>query len=66
MFKYPFKQYMTLERKGVKIIWNDPKDTSNYPSDNFDVIYDNNGKKLDVCRPLIDFYKVILNLLEII
>ena len=28
------------------------------PDGPFDIVYDNNGKKLDVCRAAIDKYKV--------
>ena len=33
-------------------------DYSTYPEGPFDVVYDNNGKDLDSCKPLIDAAKV--------
>jgi hypothetical protein len=29
-----------------------------WPTDNFDVVYDNNGKDMESCKLLIDGYKV--------
>jgi hypothetical protein len=34
--------------------WGNPVDYSTYPEGPFDVVYDNNGKDLDSCQPLID------------
>ncbi len=54
--KAPFSQYSTLS--GANIVWGSPTDTSSYPSDKFDIVYDNNGKDLDTCKPPIDHFKV--------
>lgn len=40
--------------------WGDPADVSNLPDGPFDIVYDNNAKKLDVCKAAIDKYKVPL------
>ncbi|GBF92611.1 chloroplast stem-loop binding protein of 41 kDa, chloroplastic [Raphidocelis subcapitata] len=53
--KAPFNQYPTL--KGVKVAWGNPTDYSTFPEGPFDVVYDNNGKDLDSCKPLIDAAK---------
>lgn len=58
MKKAPYSEYGSLENEGAQVTWGDPADPSTYPDDSFDVVYDNNGKKLDVCKPLIDTYKV--------
>ena len=55
--KEPYSLYPELEKKGVRIVWGDPAAASSAPSDEFDVVYDNNGKKLETCQPLIDKYK---------
>ncbi|GMH42227.1 hypothetical protein BSKO_10146 [Bryopsis sp. KO-2023] len=55
--KAPYSEYAGLKSGGVQVVWGDPADPSTYPQGNFDVVYDNNGKKLDVCKPLIDTYK---------
>ena len=55
--KGPYTQYGALESEGVSITWGDPADTSALPEGPFDVVYDNNGKTLDVCQPAIDTYK---------
>lgn len=54
--KAPFSEYGRLEREGAQIVWGDPTDPYTYPEGRFDVVYDNNGKKLDVCKPLIDHF----------
>lgn len=54
--KTPFSQYPSLE--GIKVVWGKPTDTSAYPSEKFDIVYDNNGKDLDTCKPAIDHFKV--------
>jgi hypothetical protein len=54
--KAPFKQYASLP--GLKVVWGSPTDYSAYPEGPFDVVYDNNGKDLDSCKPLIDASKV--------
>ncbi len=56
--KAPYSEYGALSGEGVKIQWGDPADPSALPDGPFDVVYDNNGKKLDVCRTAIDKYKV--------
>jgi hypothetical protein len=57
--KEPFSLYPSLEERGVQIVWGDPQDASSAPSGDFEVVYDNNGKKLETCQPLIDKYKAI-------
>jgi hypothetical protein len=54
--KAPFKQYASLP--GLKVTWGSPTDYSTYPEGPFDVVYDNNGKDLESCKPLIDASKV--------
>lgn len=53
--KAPFSQYSSLP--GATIVWGSPTDPSTYPSDSFDIVYDNNGKDIDACKPLIDHFK---------
>ncbi|CAD7703195.1 unnamed protein product [Ostreobium quekettii] len=55
--KAPFSEYAALKQAGAEIAWSDPTDPSTYPSGDFDVVYDNNGKTLDACKPLIDTFK---------
>ena len=54
--KAPFSQYSSLS--GANVIWGSPTDLSAYPSDSFDIVYDNNGKDLDTCKVAIDHFKV--------
>jgi hypothetical protein len=54
--KAPFKEYSNV--RGLKVHWGSPVDYSTYPEGPFDVVYDNNGKDLDSCKPLIDAAKV--------
>lgn len=54
--KAPFNQYASLNN--ARVIWGSPTDTATYPSEKFDVVYDNNGKDLDTCKPAIDHFKV--------
>lgn len=56
--KAPFYKYNELESKGATIVWGDPTKPSTYPRGSFDVVYDNNGKDLASCQPLIDHFKV--------
>lgn len=58
--KEPYSLYPSLEKQGVQIVWGDPQDASSAPSGDFEVVYDNNGKKLETCQPLIDKYKATL------
>ena len=55
--KGPYTQYGALESEGVSITWGDPADSSALPEGPFDVVYDNNGKTLEVSQPAIDAYK---------
>mmetsp|Transcript_5943 Transcript_5943/g.17009 ORF Transcript_5943/g.17009 Transcript_5943/m.17009 type:complete len:356 (-) Transcript_5943:1182-2249(-) len=55
--KVPFSEYASIEGEGVNIQWGDPTDAGALPDGPFDVVYDNNGKSLDVCQPAIDKYK---------
>jgi hypothetical protein len=54
--KAPFNKYDDLKKKGVSIQWGNPIDPSTYPSGSFDIVYDNNGKDMENCKPLIDTY----------
>lgn len=56
--KAPYSQYDSLQQQGAKIVWGNPSDSSAIPSEDFDVVYDNNGKDMDACKPLIDAFKV--------
>ena len=56
--KAPFSQYSSLS--GANIVYGSPTDTSSYPSDQFDIVYDNNGKDLDTCKVAIDHFKVCI------
>jgi len=52
--KGPFAQYPELAKQGVEIVWGNPTDPSTYPKGPFDYVFDNNGKDMDSCKPLID------------
>lgn len=52
-FKEPFSEY---GRIGVDVVWGNPSDPSTYPTGTFDIVYDNNGKDLENCAPMIDTY----------
>ena len=56
--KGPYAQYSQLESEGVKVVFGNPEDKAALPSEKFDVIYDNNAKKLEVNQVLIDLAKV--------
>ena len=60
--KAPYSQYDSLQQQGAKIHWGNPSDSSAIPSGDFDVVYDNNGKDMDACKPLIDAFKVVTHL----
>ncbi len=51
----PFAEYPYMR---ADIVWGDPTNPATYPAGRFDVVYDNNGKDLDTCKPLIDHFKV--------
>eukprot|EP00877_Chromochloris_zofingiensis_P002016 jgi/Chrzof1/11815/Cz06g11010.t1 len=53
--KAPFNQYSNVP--GLKVAFGSPTEPSTYPEGSFDVVYDNNGKDLDSCKPLIDATK---------
>jgi len=55
--KAPFSQYAGLAERGASVVWGSPADPSCYPAGDFDVVYDNNGKDMEACQPLIDAYK---------
>ena len=44
----------------MKTIWGNPKEMSKVTSDKFDVVVENNGKKLDDVMPVADWAKVLL------
>lgn len=55
--KAPFSQY---EKLGVEVMWGNPTQpgaTLGDKAGSFDIVYDNNGKDLEACKPLIDFFK---------
>lgn len=56
--KAPFNQYSNL---GVKVLWGNPTEPAaalgDFDSSSFDIVYDNNGKDLEACKPLIDFFE---------
>jgi nucleoside-diphosphate-sugar epimerase len=52
-----FAQYGSLAKEGATIMWGSPTDPAGYPTGPFDVVYDNNGKDIDTCKPLIDHFK---------
>ena len=54
--KQPFNQYEELRKNGVNIQWGNPVDPATYPAGPFDVVFDNNGKDMDNCKPLIDTF----------
>jgi hypothetical protein len=56
--KPPFSQYGELEKQGVQVTWGNPVDPKTFPQGKFDVVYDNNGKDLETCKPLIDHFQV--------
>ncbi|GAB4816081.1 hypothetical protein N2152v2_003127 [Parachlorella kessleri] len=59
--KAPFKDYASL---GAEVVWGNPADPASYPAASFDVVFDNNGKDLDTCKPLIDHFKVLLGFVQ--
>lgn len=60
--KAPYNQYDSLQQQGANIHWGNPSDSSAIPSGDFDVVYDNNGKDMDACKPLIDAFKVVTHI----
>ncbi len=42
----------------LQVVWGDPTNPAHYPEGPFDIVYDNNGKDLETCQPLIDHFKV--------
>jgi len=52
--KDPFAQYAQLKKQGAEITFGNPADPSTYPKGAFDYVFDNNGKDMDSCKPLID------------
>ena len=56
--KAPFSQYGALAERGANVVWGSPTDPSSLPSQDFDVVYDNNGKDMEACQPMIDAFKV--------
>lgn len=53
--KAPFSQYDQLA--GAQVVWGNPADPAAIPSGAFGIVYDNNGKDLENCKPLIDHFK---------
>ena len=58
--KAPYSEYAALEAAGAKVVFGDPASPAESLADpsQFDVVYDNNGKDLEACQPLIDAVKV--------
>jgi hypothetical protein len=42
---------------GLTAMYADPTKPEAYPAGDFDVVYDNNGKDMASCQPLIDHFK---------
>jgi len=40
------------------VIWGSPTDPASWLKESFEVVYDNNGKDMDSCKPLIDAHMV--------
>mmetsp|Transcript_28353 Transcript_28353/g.62316 ORF Transcript_28353/g.62316 Transcript_28353/m.62316 type:complete len:556 (+) Transcript_28353:33-1700(+) len=55
--KAPYNNYSALENAGIQVVWGNPTKPSTYPAGEFQIVYDNNGKDLESCKPLIDTYK---------
>jgi nucleoside-diphosphate-sugar epimerase len=55
--KAPFSQYKNLEQQGATVVWGNPADAGSIPDGDFDIVYDNNGKSMDACQPMIDHFK---------
>ena len=53
MVQNPFSQYASL---GAEVVWGSPANPEDFPAGSYDVVYDNNGKDLENCQPLIDRY----------
>lgn len=53
--KAPFSAYSSVP--GLTTVYADPADPATYPSTDYDVVYDNNGKDMASCGPLIDAFK---------
>jgi len=53
MTKDPFLQYNNAD---FDVVWGNPADVNSLPPGPFDVVYDNNGKDLAACQPMIDAY----------
>ena len=59
--KAPYSQYEgQLAAAGAQVLWGSPTDPAGaLPAGaRFDIVYDNNGKDMDACKPLIDHFKV--------
>lgn len=57
--KAPFSKYSSVD--GLKVVYGNPADPSTYPASEagaYDVVYDNNGKDMASCQPMIDHFKV--------
>lgn len=46
---------------GLQVVWGDPTNPAHYPEGPFDIVYDNNGKDLETCQPLIDHFKASMH-----
>ncbi|MEW5302673.1 MAG: hypothetical protein WDW36_005434 [Sanguina aurantia] len=56
--KAPFSKYSSVD--GLKVVYGNPADPSSYPASEagaYDVVYDNNGKDMASCQPMIDHFK---------
>lgn len=55
--KAPYSHYDELARDGIQVCWGNPKDPKTYPGGTFDIVYDNNGKDMESCQPVIDTFR---------
>lgn len=58
MKKPPFSRFSEIVGAGGKTVWGDPADVGKVVGgEGFDVVLDNNGKDLDIVRPVVDWAK---------
>ncbi|KAL8160247.1 hypothetical protein V2J09_001784 [Rumex salicifolius] len=58
MKKPPFSRFSEIVSAGGKTVWGDPADVAKaVGGESYDVVLDNNGKDLDIVRPVVDWAK---------
>lgn len=57
MKKPPFSRFSELRDLGVETVWGEPADIGALGLSSFDVVLDNNGKTLEVVKPVADWAK---------